>query len=192
MRRRLALVLIGLCIGSGAAGAQVCFRGGPRERCRSFLLTELGARYNPTRRSAGTDFSNRLNVPLTAGWMANVGSRGALGATVGLEPDTEYSDWFFSFGPRYGRWLSRTTRLDGMVSLTVGRDSLRSISVQAVAMYRDLIGVDAGLIFDRVDDAYARPGVRPFFGARVGSYAGVLGYAATAVLFALFSSISND
>jgi len=192
MLRRLALVLMGLCLGSGAASAQVCFRGGPTERCRSFLVTEFGVRYNPTRRIAGTGSSDRLNVPLTAGWMANVGSRNALGATVGLDPDTEYSDWFVSFGPRYGRWLSRTTRLDGMVSLTVGRDSLRNISVQAVAMYRDLVGVDAGVIFDRVNDAYPRRGVRPFFGLRVGSYPGVLGYAATAILFALFSGVSGD
>jgi hypothetical protein len=192
MLRGPLLALMGLCIASGPAGAQVCFRGGPIERCRSFLLTEFGVRYNPTRRSVGTGSSDRLNVPLTAGWMANVGSRSALGATVGLDPDTEYSDWFFSFGPRYGRWLSRHVRLDGMVSLTVGRDSVRNVSVQAVAMYRDLVGVDAGVIFDRVDDAYPRRGVRPFFGARVGSYPGVLGYAATAILFALFSGVSGD
>jgi hypothetical protein len=183
---RLTLFIANLLIAGGSACAQVCFREKPMERCRSFFLTEFGARYNPTRDSDGDGFTDHLTVPITVGWMQNVGSRHAFGGTIGLDPDTEDSGWFFTFGPRYRHWLSRNTSLDGMITLAVGGQGVRNINIQAVWMFGDLIGMDAGLIFDRVNDAYRRETVKPLVGVRAGSYAGLLCYAVTATVVGVF------
>lgn len=184
---RLALVVALLDLGGAPAPAQVCFRGRPPEACRSFFVTEFDARFHPTRTSAGGGSADHLTVGLTAGWMLNVGARSAIGATVSLDPDTEYSDWFWAVGPRYRHWLSPTTSLDGLATVALGGGGVRNATVQAVVMYHDLIGAEGGIVFDMVNDAYERESVRPFLGARLGSYPGVVAYAATALLFALYA-----
>jgi hypothetical protein len=182
---RLAFIIVLLGSWSPPAAAQ-CFRGRPLETCRSFFVTEFDARFHSTRTSAGSGTSDHLTVGMTAGWMLNVSARSAIGATLSLDPDTEYSNWFWAVGPRYRYWLSPTTSLDGLATVALDGGSMRNVTVQAVMMYHDLIGVEGGIVFDMVDDAYEREPVRPFFGARLGSYPAVVAFAATALLFALY------
>jgi hypothetical protein len=187
--RQLPLLIAIIFIVCDSTHAQVCFRGRPIEKCSSFFLTEFGARYNTTRNSSGDDFFYRLTVPITLGWMKNVGLRNAFGGTIGLDPDTEYSDWFFSFGPRYRYWLSHNTSLDGMVSFTVGDVGARNINIAGVWMLQDIVGMDAGIIFDMVHDDLKRERVRPYVGVRIGSYPGLVACAVTAIVFAIMTSV---
>jgi hypothetical protein len=186
--RQLSLIVATLFILCDSAYAQVCFRGRPIEKCSSFFITEFGARYNITRNSSGDNFMDRLTVPITLGWMKNVGLRKAVGGTIGLDPDTEYSDWFFSFGPRYRYWLSQNTSLDGLVSFTIGNVGLSNINIAGVWMNRDIVGMDTGIIFDMVHDGYKRERVRPYVGVRVGSYPSLIACAVTVIVFAIMIS----
>lgn len=104
--------------------------------------------------------------------MKNVGPRNAFGGTIGLDSDFDMlGDVLFSFGPRYRYWLSQHASLDGMVDFSVGIENrAANVNIQAIWMYRDWVGVDAGLIFKIVSGGYERDAVRPFVGARLGSY----------------------
>jgi hypothetical protein len=186
--RHLPLIVAILFVLCAPAHSQLCFRGRPIEKCSSFFITEFGARYNITRNSSGDNFVDRLTVPITLGWMKNVGLRNAVGGTIGLDPDTEYSDWFFSFGPRYRYWLSQNTSLDGMVSFAIGNVGLHNINIAGVWMNRDIVGMDAGILFDMVHDGYQRERVRPYVGVRVGSYPSLIACSVTVIVFAIMIS----
>jgi len=111
--------------------------------------------------------------------MKNLDSRNALGFTVGLDPDTEHSEYYPAIGPRYRRWLNRYASIDCMASVTIGGAGskahlpFRNVSLQAVLMGWDMVGVDAGIILDRVEEGEIREKVRPFLGIRLGSYPAV-------------------
>jgi hypothetical protein len=167
------VVFLGLLLAmSGPASAQTCFRGRPLDQCRTFFLTKFGARLNFTRESAGAGLTDRLTVPITGGVMWNVSRATALGGVLQLDPDTEYSDWFVALGPRVRYWFCNAS-IDGMATVAVGGGEIRNVTVQGIWMYRDLIGLDAGIVFDRVageiywmdtDSFEDRKNVRPFIG----------------------------
>ncbi len=129
-------------------------------------------------------------MPVTAGLMPNVTPRMAVGGIAGLDPDTEYSDWIPVIGPRVRYWL-RDTSIDAQATLTLGDGRVRNSTFQVIWMYRDLFGFDAGILFDRVEDAHDRSTMRPFLGARLGSHAGVAGWAPTAAFYLLGSAIMS-
>jgi hypothetical protein len=164
---------------------KVCFQGKPYADCGSFYLTEIGVRYNLTRNHAGKAYRFRCNLPYTSGWMKNTGSRSAFGGVIGL--DIDFSAWhgWFCFGPRYRYWLTQSTSLDCMSSVMVG-SSGSNVNFQAIWMYKDEVGIEAGLIFNTGNEGGQRNPVRPYVGVRLGSYPAFAAYGLTAFVLILF------
>ena len=186
----LLLIFVGTAGGQEiTAPKSVCFRAKPVTQCRTFLVTEFGVRYVPARNSAGDDFSNRLLVPISIGWMTALDARSAFGAAAGLEPDVQYSDWRLAVGPRYRFWITDHATVDGGVDVAVAGGGIRSVTIHGTWMYREMLGFQAGMVFDRVNDAYTRERVAPFFGVRLGSYAGSSAILGTAALYTLISAL---
>jgi hypothetical protein len=127
--RRPALFMLALAIGHLAAlpplSAQACFAPHPLPRCRSYWITEAGlsARLDPHPETESA------SATLELGYMANVGSRSALGAAVffrGGEPVGGVG-----IRPRYRHWVGQRVSVDvapGIVvkALSGGQFSLRS------------------------------------------------------------------
>ncbi len=171
--RQMTLRVAILFIACGSIKAQVYSDDRPVETRGSFFLTEFGLRYN----TAG----NRFTVPFTLGWMKAINSRNAFGGIIGLDPDTENSEYYFSFGPRYRYLLSQNTSLGCMVSLTAGNSGFRTVNLQAIWMNRDVVGLDAGVIFDMFKEGDKKDSIEPFIGARFGSKLGMSFYKLMAV-----------
>jgi hypothetical protein len=87
-------------------GGGFCFRGRPKPKCSSFLITEFS-----TRRPLGAlpDVDPIMDIQL--GVMVNTGRRSAIGAI--LTTGGSESDRTTGFGVRYRRWLSH--RLAGEI-----------------------------------------------------------------------------
>lgn len=85
------------------------FRGGPKEVCGSFLLTEFSWMW----RLGGTgpiSRNERVYWSLDLGWARNVGSSSAVGATAYLGGDSEREH--LGVRARFRQWLARNVSLD--------------------------------------------------------------------------------
>jgi len=84
----------------------LCFKGGPRSECSSFLITELGYAERLGGLSDGSH--DRKSLFWEVGWMKNVGGRLALGGTL-LK---DIADERFGLKPRVRVWLASDLSLD--------------------------------------------------------------------------------
>jgi hypothetical protein len=103
MRQHVLLVLALLALAPHCTWAQavdepasLCFRGGPRSECSSFLITEFG-------------YAERQLLFWEVGWMKNVGGRLALGGTLLKAP---FADQGLGLKPRVRVWLASDLSLD--------------------------------------------------------------------------------
>jgi hypothetical protein len=112
MRIRQAVLAVLLAVVAGglldlqALAAQSCFAAHQLPRCRSYWLTEAGV-------SARLDSHPQTesgSATLELGYMVNLSSRSALGATVFLRGGEPVGG--IGFRPRYRRWFNSQVSLD--------------------------------------------------------------------------------
>lgn len=185
---RAAVILLPMLAAWAPAAAQTCFRGRPLGSCRSFFLTEFGVRWTFTGNSTPYGSGTRQAAFVHGGWMWNVGPRSAAGGVVGVDTDHEFSDAWFAVGPRFRFWF-RNTSIDTQATVAIHNGSVRNPTLQVIWMYRDAVGLDAGIVFG---DTYDRAGTRPFLGVRVGSYPGVAVIAAGVGIALVFAAACSD
>ena len=172
-----------------------CFRGHPQAECRAFFLTEWGwaLRFgNQTRQ-----YGHNSYWTWQLGWMRNVSSRDALGASLFLGAETDRFDLSgrtFGVKARYRRWLGPQLALDVGAGPALGGLVIAHggwLIAHGALAYGDWVALEV----------QAEPGQKVFSdrsfatyaGIRFGSYPGtVLGIAAPlAVLVAIASSYSH-
>jgi hypothetical protein len=85
----------------------LCFKGGPRSECSSFLITELGYAERVGGLSDVSD--DRRYLFWEVGWMKNVGGRLALGGTL---VEAFFVDKPLGLKPRVRVWLASDLSLD--------------------------------------------------------------------------------
>jgi hypothetical protein len=177
------------------------FRGGPREVCSSFLLTE----FSWMRRVGGTGRASsdeRMYASLDLGWAKNVGSAYAVGGTVFLGGDNTREH--LGVRARVRRWLKPNLSLDlspGVILAGEERDHAAVICpgfiAQASVMADDRLGVVGQVFATRARESRTVPlpggsgtATRTVAIHETGWAAGVklgsgLGVAATAVVLVL-------
>lgn len=173
-----------------------CFRGGPAERCSWFPLVESGLHYRLTDVVPGDE---RVMLAWNLGFMKNTGSRTALGAEVWAVAE---GDFRAGAALRWRRWLGANTSVDLSAGIHIAGDASSghvtpgSPMIQLKINRSDLIAASARFDLLSVSGCYtsysptACPGPkhtspRAYVGVEMGSYAGLVGYAATAVLFVI-------
>ena len=114
MRQHVLFSLALLAVAPHCAWAQavdepmsLCFKGGPRSECSSFLITELGYAERLGGLSDGSH--DRKSLFWEVGWMKNVGERLALGGTLLKAP---CADDRLGLKPRVRVWLASDLSLD--------------------------------------------------------------------------------
>ena len=129
---RIALFALGLC-GISPADARTRFRGAPKSRCETFLLTEVGL----TRRVTGSPLSdgrgrnahdldmNDLKEGQTfeVGAMSNLNNRWALGGTLFIDNNAGVPR--AGLKPRPRRWLGGPFSIDFSAGALVSADGSR-------------------------------------------------------------------
>jgi hypothetical protein len=95
------------------------FRGGDRTRCSSFLITELSV-LAPVTDDAGRGTEQSTLYSGDVGWMKNVGSRSALGASGFWETGSSLNRGGVRL--RYRRWLGHQTSLEFSPGVVVAGD----------------------------------------------------------------------
>jgi hypothetical protein len=162
-----------------SAVAQTCFRGRPAPTCASFFLTEAeGGLVVPF---GGGGAAARVGVDV--GFMRNVGSRSAIGATIAGGAYLNGSEsGFVSLRPRYRYWLSPTTSLDlgPGVQWTPGR--IERVEARAAFTYRDLVGA-----WTEVDLDWGQGSTAWLIGAKTGAHAGIVSYIAGAITLSILA-----
>jgi hypothetical protein len=174
---RLAILTVSLLIAGelapATAAAQTCFRGRPEPTCASFFLTEAEGGLVVPLGGGGTG----ARVGVDVGFMHNIGSRSAIGATIagGAYLGGQESG-FVSLRPRYRYWFSPTMSLDvgPGVQWTPGR--IERIEARAAFTYRDLFGV-----WTEVDLDWGQGSTAWLVGAKTGAQAGIVSYIAGAI-----------
>lgn len=95
------------------------FRGGDRTRCASFLITELSV-LHPVTDDVGRGAEQSTLYSGDVGWMKNVGSRSALGASAFWETGSSLNRGGARL--RYRRWLGHQTSLEFSPGVVVTGD----------------------------------------------------------------------
>jgi hypothetical protein len=168
--------------------AGLCFKGRPMPWCRSFLVTELGFRY-------------QLNAPegvypqgltLEAGWMRNLSQSLALGATAFAtgQGGGEGGDALFSVGlkPRVRRWLGDRLSVEVSAGLAFpigGEYGSPGITGDVGLNVGDVLQLTGS--FETLRFPLGGADVAWYFGGKAGSYAGVV---ATVALVALGAAVA--
>jgi hypothetical protein len=193
--RRLAPTLLVLAVASplSAQGAP-CFRGARSDRCNDFLITEFALGPGTTTSSRRPPFIGEWEI----GGMHNLGLRSALGSTLFALYD-ESDRAYVGIRPRYRRWLGSAGAVDLSAGLFIADlndrarfSRLPALTVRTTLMWKDLIGITAGM------DAL-RPGLGPsartetafLIGLRLGSYPGVAAWP-LGVAFAYLSNRNSN
>lgn len=189
------LTAIVLLAGVPTARAQGghCYGGQPSPKCRSWMITETGARVRLTDR-----YPDEQNIffHYALGWMRNVGTRSALGAEAFGGSDGHARG---GLALRGRQWLSDQVAIDLVAGVhLVGDASAQEVkpgspTFQARVGYADKVAVvgsvdilslrcDLGCEFVR-DPNTTR--TRAYLGAELGSGLGMAGFAVTAAGFLL-------
>ncbi len=147
-----------LSASSAPSGGGFCFRGRPRPKCGSFMLTEFSMR-RPLGAVPDVDPTTELEL----GIMVNVGRASAIGGTaqIGGEESVRRT----GVGLRYRRWL--TSRLGAELGVSrfseceqTGRDSCArsrpGFTTQGGLVLSDLVGVT--VVYQHVNAGASRPG----------------------------------
>ncbi|KPJ79915.1 MAG: hypothetical protein AMJ58_10290 [Gammaproteobacteria bacterium SG8_30] len=182
---RVAILAVGVLaageLAPATAAAQTCFRGRPEPTCASFFLTEAEGGLVVPLDGGGTG----ARVGVDVGFIRNVGSRSAIGATIaGGAYLNGGESGFVSLRPRYRHWLSPTTSLDvgPGVQWTPGR--IERIEARAAFTYRDLFGV-----WTEVDFDWGQGSTAWLVGAKTGAQAGVVSYIAGAITLGILAIV---
>lgn len=187
--------------GDTVGPASLCFTARPRPWCRWFLVTEANFYYRlhptfkpfePTGPPVGTEWYLSADV----GWMWNVSTRSAVGASIFAGHEFGWEGYPYGLRGRYRWWLSSRSSLGasgGIVfgssqgmgedpgftgRLTVGLGDLLLLSAQ-------LDYVPALLLVEQYYEEYKDYkdyGERFYLGASLGSWLGIVSYAAAGLL----------
>jgi len=116
------------------SGGGFCFRGRPKPKCGSFMITEF-AMLHPLGPVLGAGPMGGLEL----GMMVNVGRRSAIGGTLLLGGDDSWSR--VVMGVRFRRWLSPSVSAE----LGVGRVSASNEGPGGSTLHRSGFATRAGL-----------------------------------------------
>ncbi len=174
--RYLLFTAILLATTPAAAQSSLCFRGGPAERCKSFLITEFSFGPGTTSASRRPPFFGDWEV----GMMRNTETRSAIGGTIVVNYD-ENERAFLGIRPRYRRWLNRKLAVDISGGLYVmglnetARTTRRpAVTARVGLMFKDWIGLAVGTDALRLGiGPTARVETPILIGIRLGGYAGI-------------------
>lgn len=141
-----------------------CFRGQPLPTCKSFWITESSLIASTGQRfKIASDGNSFWSVEI--GWMRNLSPKVAVGGGVAA------GDSFVSLRPRYRRWVTPKTSVDGIVGVRWEPGRIEILELQVGLSRSDLVGVWTGPVIDFGQSRFAWTG-----GVKVGSYAGVTTY----------------
>ena len=187
------LLLLTTAVPLSAQGAP-CFRAARSDRCNDFLITEFAFGPGATTASRRPPFIGEWEI----GGMHNLGLRSALGSTIFVLYDESHRA-YLGIRPRYRRWLGSGGAVDLSAGLFVADlndrarlSRLPALTIRTTLMWKDLVGVTAGI------DAL-RPGLGPaarnetafLIGLRLGSYPGVAAWPLGVAFAYLRNRISN-
>lgn len=177
--------------GSLVAQGNPCFGPQPMPACRSWMITEAGARFRLTDRH---DDEQDFFFHYALGWMRNVGARTALGVEAFGGSDGHARG---GVGVRARQWLSNKVAADLVVGVhLMGNASSQEVkqgspSFQARLGYADKVSVIGSVdilslrcpeFCDFIRDPNTTR-TRVYLGAEMGSGLGVFGFAITAAAF---------
>lgn len=185
--------------GGQEASEEVCFRGGPLQRCKGFMLTEFAAYIGPT-----TSYRRPpMNFIWELGYMQNLAANDlAVGGTLFLVNDEEPRR-MLGLKPRLRTWLSPWMSLDVAPGLLlVGLDhstsfipSYPAFSGHIALNFGDFVAVSAQMeVLPLRDTSFVNPeGIEAnvFIGVRFGSYPGVA-VGSLAALISLYAEGLSD
>ena len=169
------------------ANAQHCFRGKPLPKCKTFWITEFGYSLKldeqPRRyQSSGTNFYFTWEY----GLMRNLNQKSALGAALfGGADDNGHR---FGVKPRYRRWLDNSTGLDICAGVLFGGENNQfsprfpGMTSHVGLNFGDWLALTAHLEiirlevppFERSQSGTTTTDVAWYFGAKLGSYPGLI------------------
>jgi hypothetical protein len=178
------------------APGKFCFRGRPAPACTGFTITEFGGALGLNDEdgfSSTWPYVDRQIVFWELGLMRNLGAQSALGGTVLLTSR-------FSFGvkARYRHWLGREFSIDVAPGLTVyderNYSQVPAFTGHLTLNYGDWISVGGMLETSRFGPAPflgepAATVTKPFLTARIGSYPGLVGVAASGLVLGVVGLI---
>lgn len=147
---------------TATASKSLCFKPGPRLRCRSFMVTEIA--WSSTGFGDRNDPADRLQWDL--GIMMNVDETQAWGATLAFGR-TVFGHWGVS--ARYRRWVDSDLTLDVSPGFVVVGDSYDGRHLQATLAVTALIGASIGPV---VHGRSTKDGGRIGSGVRLSSWPG--------------------
>ena len=177
--------------GPVAAQGNPCFAPKPAPSCRSWLITEAGARVRLTDRFEG---EQDLFFHYAIGWMRNVGPRTALGVEAFGGSDGHARG---GAAVRARQWLSAKVAADLVAGVhLIGNASSQEVQVGSPSFQVRVGYADKVAVIGSVDilslrcpefcDFIRDPNTtrtRAYLGAEVGSGLGVFGFAITAAAF---------
>jgi len=190
----MAVVILALVVPPGAAAqGGHCYGGQPLPGCRSWMITEAGARY---RLSDQYPDEQNLFFHYALGWMRNLGARTALGVEAFGGSDGHARG---GVALRGRRWLSDRVSADLVAGVHLaGNASGQEVKVGspsfqarvgladrvAVVGSVDILSLRCPEFCDFVRDPNTRR-TRAYLGAELGSGLGAIGFAVTAASFVL-------
>jgi hypothetical protein len=152
------------------AHTQMCFRGRPTPRCKSFLITEFGVGY---RIGGEYHFPEQTWASADIGWMYNLNEKHAVGVTTYIPWDLNVGGLRYGLKLRGRRWLTQDFSLDASGGALLGGgepEKYPSFTGHFGLNYRDYVGPYLGIDVLRTaegSDTHWHGGVR--FGAAAGT-----------------------